>query len=339
MTTSKVTSLTTAVLLAALVPAALFPIMTGSLGAMPIAFAIALVHSLVLGLPSFLVLQKFGRANGVSAGGAGFVIGCVPVGIYLWPLRLANSGSSSWIGPERLPTMIEGVPTMAGWLIYLEMLAQFGGLGIAGGLVFWAAMKRLTPSLVGSTDRSDSHVASAERSVKYERVGSFAFVGAVALSIGVFFIPIAMKDRSCHNVFRDGRSHISSELNIDLQISEDEWPTLVAVFQSFAEDHSLSFRDSSEVIPGTVHTLYLSLCNDSGVSISTVEQRWASMDFKNFAQGWGVAISFYKVEEEADWQFLAREMIARLTKQWPDKVLFRDGGGNVTQMPDDLASE
>jgi len=339
MTTSKVTILTTAVLVAALVPAALFSIVTGSLRAMPIAFAIALVHSLVLGLPLFLVLQKFGRANGVSAGSAGFVIGCVPVGIYFWPLWLANSGSSSWIGPERLPTMIDGVPTMAGWLIYLEILVQFGGLGVAGGLVFWATMKQLTPSLAGSTDRNDSHEASPERSGNYERASSFAFVGAVALSFGVLLIPIAMKDRSCHNVFRDGRSHISSELNIDLQISEDEWPTLVAVFQSFAEDHGLSFRDSSEVVPGTVHTLYLSLCNDSGVSISTVEQRWGSMNFENIVQGWGVLIAFYKVEEEADWQFLAREMIARLTRQWPEKVLFRDGVGRVTQMPDDLASD
>jgi hypothetical protein len=227
---------------------------------------------------------------------------------------------------------------MAGWLNYLELLAQFGGLGVGGGLVFWVAMKRLTPSMVGSTDHNDSHVASSGKSVKYGRVGSFAFVGAVALSIGVFLIPTAVKDRSCHNVFRDGRSHISSELNIDLQISEDEWPTLVAVFESFADDHGLSFRDSSKVISGTVHTLYLSLCNDFGVSISTVEQRWGSMNFKNVVQGWGVLIAFYKVEKEANWQFLAREMIVRLTRQWPDKVLFRDGGGNVTQMPDDLVS-
>src|SRR6266849_8771845 len=44
-------------------------------------------------------------------------------------------------GPERVQTMLDGVPTLAGWLQYLQGLLFFGAFGALGGIAFWATLR------------------------------------------------------------------------------------------------------------------------------------------------------------------------------------------------------
>lgn len=336
MTLRQITNTVLAALAAAIAPSALVAALSGSLQILPFVFFVALAHALVLGVPLFLLLRRKAWANGFSATAAGFGIGCLPVGVLTWPLRLAGSGSNSWIGPERIPTVVDGVPTSAGWLAYGELVVQFGGYGALAGLAFWLAIRALArASLGGSGEKTTPTMIRGQR-----KAAPFArqllVAGIAAVSIGIIMIPTITKDRSCHNVLRDGRSHIGSQLNIDLQVTDEDWSALTQSLQGFAADHGLAFRNDSEVRPGVVRTLYLSLCN-SGVTVATAEQRWAANGYKNLAKGRGVGIAFYQVQENADWQSLARGIVAVLNQQWPGQVQFRGKRGQVVPMPDEIA--
>jgi hypothetical protein len=54
-------------------------------------------------------------------------------------LPYANSRASAVI--DGVQTMIEGVPTLAGWLQYLEGVFFFGACGACGGLFFWFSLR------------------------------------------------------------------------------------------------------------------------------------------------------------------------------------------------------
>lgn len=333
--------LVAAALIAALLPAAVFAMVAGSLKILPLAFAVALAHAFVLGLPLFLLLRRAGWANGFSATAAGFGIAALPLGALTWPLNHSGARYSSWIGPERVPTVVDGSPTLAGWLHYLETLAQFGAFGALGGLAFWVAVSRfgLLPARAGSEEPSLAPAPGGSRPSVLWKTPSWriaVFAGVFVIAAGIFLIPTITKDRTCHNVLRDGRSHISAKVGIDLQIPDEEWPVLVKRLQDFAREQDLSFRDSSEVRPGVLRTLYLSLCSEAGITITTVEQRWAHNGFKNLVTGRGVGIALYQVRDSADWRQLARLMISDLKEQWPDRVWFRDGLGRVVPMPEEL---
>jgi hypothetical protein len=74
-------------------------------------FIVAVVHVLVLGLPLFRVLCSMGRVGVTSCALGGMLIGALPFGILalfsMTHLQSASSGGR--------PTVINGVPTSAGW--------------------------------------------------------------------------------------------------------------------------------------------------------------------------------------------------------------------------------
>lgn len=90
---------------------------------------------LILGLPVYLLLRYFKKIFWWSTLLSGFCLGAIPAGIFTWPLRYAGPGSYSKV--NGVETMVDGVPTMAGWLQFVEGVLFFGGLGFVAALAFW----------------------------------------------------------------------------------------------------------------------------------------------------------------------------------------------------------
>ncbi len=304
-----------------------------------IAFIITSIHSFGLGLPLFLVLQKKFKTWGMGksllvAILVGFAVGIIPWGVFTWPLKLSLliMKNNTWIGPEHVQTVKDGIPTAAGWLSYFKSLLLFGPFGALGGFVFWATLKLLgglpstrqqevvegdTPSLMTPLHKSISLLASAI---------------IIILTVAICAIPAIAADRSCHNMFRDGRPSIGPVVHWDLQIGDNEWPKFKELLQSFATTNNMSFRDESDVKPGVVRTLYLSACNEDGVNIEIVEQRWASENYVDTTSP-GVSIGIYITKDEADWVPLTKELIAKIETQWPHKIQFRGDRGEIVPKP------
>ena len=91
-------------------------------------------HALILGFPIYLFLKKYFSFNYVFAGISGFIVGALPLAIFTWPLRLSATKSSSSL--NGVQHMIEGIPTLAGWLSYIQGFMVFGCLGILGAITY-----------------------------------------------------------------------------------------------------------------------------------------------------------------------------------------------------------
>ncbi|MBU3069011.1 hypothetical protein KOI40_04215 [Aestuariicella sp. G3-2] len=90
---------------------------------------------LLLGLPTYLLMRLFKKINFRSTLTAGFVLGAIPMAIITWPLQYIGTKSSSTV--NGVQTMIDGVPTLAGWYEYFEGVVFFGLFGFGAALVFW----------------------------------------------------------------------------------------------------------------------------------------------------------------------------------------------------------
>jgi hypothetical protein len=267
----------------ALVVAALAPALAGgalalSLSLIAIVFLVALGHAVLLGIPLLALLWSRRLVNWLAAMVSGFVIGAVPIALVSWPLHYGERNTNAW--SDHIQTIANGVPTAAGWIQYLQGVVAFGAFGALGGVGCWLWLRtwRALPSTVTELG-----------AVQEPRSSAVASSIVVALVAGVLAIPVATRDRSCHNVLRDGRKSIGPQVSIDLKISDTDWALLKEVFETFAARNHLSFRDDSEVRPDILRTLYLSVCND-GVTIDTAEQRWASQGYEAPSKGRGVGI-------------------------------------------------
>jgi hypothetical protein len=89
---------------------------------------------LVLGIPAYLLLRWRNAVRWWSTIASGFVLGAVPVAVCSWPLRFSQGASASVDG---VPTLVNGIPTFAGWLQYLESVIFFGACGAAAATAFW----------------------------------------------------------------------------------------------------------------------------------------------------------------------------------------------------------
>jgi hypothetical protein len=103
-----------------------------------LALFISVGHAVVLGLPLFLIFRSMGWISAISCIAGGAIVGVLPVGLLAWPFRPGNGTYSSFNG---VVTVVNGIPTVAGWLSYLQFLAFLGAFGALAGLVFWLALK------------------------------------------------------------------------------------------------------------------------------------------------------------------------------------------------------
>jgi hypothetical protein len=109
-----------AVLLGALAPALIVSGVSADIRILPLAFAVTLGHSVILGLPIALFFRAT-RWAGLSAVLIGaFLIGAIPLGI----LALPFGGSASVNG---IPTIVNGVPTLA-WRSYISWMARLSAV-------------------------------------------------------------------------------------------------------------------------------------------------------------------------------------------------------------------
>jgi len=99
-----------------------------------ICLAISAAHVIALGTPAYFLLRWRGLLRWWSALLTGFVLGAVPVGLFSWPLRYASPGS--YASADGVDTMVNGVPTMAGWLQYLRGVSFFGACRLAAAAAF-----------------------------------------------------------------------------------------------------------------------------------------------------------------------------------------------------------
>jgi hypothetical protein len=307
-----------AILLGALAPALIVAGLSANLVVLPLAFAVTLAHSIILGLPVALLYRarRWTRLGAVIAGA--FLIGAIPGGLVTWPMRPSLKGTASVDG---ITTMIDGVPTLAGWLGYLESLAIFGAYGAAGGFVFWLTLRWsgvLTVTYPEATRPMPSQ----------SRIGILLAAAAVTTSVAVAALPSITKDRSCHNMFRDGRGSVVPKVRIDLDIAMDDWPRLTNLLEQFGASHNMSFRSSNEGNPA-VKVLGLSACTEEGLVITADEQRWASRNYASPIEARGVPIGVFDLNDGTGWQPLARQLVAVLDSEWRGKVRFRDGNGRL----------
>ncbi len=129
-----------AFILAAAAPAVVFAVWAMSAQIFVPAFLIAFGHALVLGAPLFALLQWKKRVNPVTTVFGAFVVGCIAIAVWSWPLRypeMKTTASNSTWGQ----TMVDGIPTTAGWMSYATGVLTFGGCGLVAGVVFWSYLR------------------------------------------------------------------------------------------------------------------------------------------------------------------------------------------------------
>jgi hypothetical protein len=115
------------------------------------------LYVLVLGVPAFLLLRWRNAIRWWTAVIMGFVLGCLPLAIDLWPYELGvRSTTSHWDGEKMVATMIDGVPTFAGWLSYVKTVSIFGVFGAVSGLAFWLVWRNTRSNKPLQATREDA---------------------------------------------------------------------------------------------------------------------------------------------------------------------------------------
>jgi hypothetical protein len=318
-----------AFLFAAIMPAIFVAMLGGSLQVVLIAFSIALGHAVILGLPLALLFHAKRWINAISSIGAGFLVGILPAGIFTWPLLHGPDQASV----DGVPTVVDGMPTLAGWISYAQFLAFLGACGALAGLTFWLILKFSSEKADQATTQPQPKSGSRRDST---RIGIGIASAGVLLVGAIVAIRSITKDRTCHNMFRDGRSSIGPKVNMDLKITVDEWSRLAEFFERFGATQGLSYRNANESRPNVFETLGLSLCSEQGINILAIDQRWEGRKSEPLGSDHSVAIGVYEATENSDWRRLAQDFIAELNTAWPGKVEFEDKDGRVIPMPEEL---
>jgi hypothetical protein len=281
-----------AVLFGALVPAAIG--VREDIGLLPIAFRITLSHALFLGLPVALWYRRIEQTGLWASLAGGFAIGMGPAGLF----ALASNSLT--------------------WLELLEVLAVSGGLGASGALAFW-----LTLRVTGNLDLDGPPMRLSVLRGAWSAAGLAG--SAVIASSVVFAIPIIIKDRSCHNIFRDGRTSIGPTVTIDLDISATDRPKLTSVIEEFGKEHEMAFRNWSDDYPSDYgDDFQISLCNEEGLVIEASDDRGTDRGFP---------ITIFVLSAETAWQTQMHDLIVALDAQWPEKVRYRDRVGKLVEEP------
>jgi hypothetical protein len=101
-----------------------------------ICFNISAAHVVALGIPAYFLLRWRSALRWWTALLAGFVLGALPMAVFSWPLRYANP--ENFLSVNGVEMMVNGVPTMAGWLQYLKGVSFFGACGLVAAAAFYA---------------------------------------------------------------------------------------------------------------------------------------------------------------------------------------------------------
>ena len=100
---------------------------------------------LLVGLPVFALMRRFGHVSMRSLVLAGLVIGALPVLLLGWPLHGLYGGysaSGDWFG-HAVDFYKNGAPTFYAWLDYVLNMIRLGIHGMLGAVAFHWAWRRL----------------------------------------------------------------------------------------------------------------------------------------------------------------------------------------------------
>ncbi|OAB61447.1 hypothetical protein AY599_04955, partial [Leptolyngbya valderiana BDU 20041] len=310
ITTDTIFQVSGAMLICAVAIALCFGLLSGSMQIAPLVLVVALVHLLPAAL-LFSLLAWLNRINLFSCVASGVLIASVPAGILTFPMSISGSSFNAWSGGR--PTVVNGMPTLAGWIDYVQLLGVFGAIGAAAGGLFWLLIKNRF--VASSSDKN--------RSVRNSEESSFSSwwmpIIAALMIAGVFISPSMTKDRSCHNVLRDGRNFAAPSLNAELAISRDEWRDLEAFYEQFATSNGLDFKSVIDHFDGSVSTLYLSMCSEPGLVIKSNKQHWEHLGGGPVPDR-GVSVTIFSLEEEIDWIPISRRLFSALEQRWPGQI-------------------
>jgi hypothetical protein len=109
-----------------------------------VAFVASLGH-VALAIPGLLLLSRTRQFKAWTICLLGFFFGCLPMSIWSWPLKASLRGASDshWDGEKIVNSMIDGSPTLVGWVSYGEGVLSMGALGALSGAVFWLAWRNI----------------------------------------------------------------------------------------------------------------------------------------------------------------------------------------------------
>lgn len=122
-----------------LTPALHAPPMAQLVNLFLLVFVVAIAHAFLLGLPVGLLIKKFDLVSARSAALGGFLIGALP--LTLW---LALTPPPSYSSSGGVVTAIDGVCTAEGWWEILRGSGLNGAAGLVGGLCALVIWRRLT---------------------------------------------------------------------------------------------------------------------------------------------------------------------------------------------------
>jgi hypothetical protein len=172
-----------------------------------LAFIIALAHAIVLGLPLFLFLRSKSRIGIIACALGGFAVGASGPAV-LGLLGMLGGGSyNAWTGGRA--TIVNGVPTLAGWLEFALNVGFTGLIGLAGGLAFWLTMRLSGQIPVGpnAEDTPAGFTPAISRAIA---------ATAISSTCAVLLLPSIIKDNSCHNLFWDGPQSFQLQIYADI---------------------------------------------------------------------------------------------------------------------------
>jgi hypothetical protein len=288
-----------------------------------ITLVVVLAHALLLGLPLFLFLRSLSRVGIISCALGGFLVGTAPLAV----LDLISMFGVQNASTDGKATVINGVPTLAGWIEYAQAVGFAGAFGLAGGLTFWLAL-RLSRQRIEAPNAMEAHPGK-------RRTGPWRIAIALLLTCALFGLPSVVRDSSCHNLFRDGRASIGPQVAGEIKLMADDWPMLTRLFVDFGEKQSLSFRSDEEIRRGTIMWRDLNLCSEAGVNIDAIDRPWLTQINSPLAYR-GIQFSVYELKAGSDWNRLARDLLDKIEMTWPHKMTFRGPDGKEISVQEAL---
>ncbi len=310
-------------LIAALVPTVIgWFLFDGHTGGVQFTFFIALAHALLLGLPFFKSFSARGRVNLANCVGMGAIIGAAPTGF----LSLLSAFGTTSASRGGIATIVNGVPTLAGVLDLIGIIASASAIGAAAGLGFWLTLR--------ASGAYGPDCRPAVRDFVFEppltlgrRPGIILAAGTALAVLFVMALPTITKDRSCHNLFRDGRTSAAPALVLDLQVDDGELSAVAAALEGLAQSHGMSVRWGSRW-NAQAPAYDISFCREPGLVVKLQDRRWVSANLPTFPAP--TSISLFTTDASIAWQPAARDIATQLEQRG---VRFKVSRGNIPAAP------
>ena len=286
---------------------------------MVVVMGVVLAFELVVLLPVYVALHYRGQVTRRNVLAVGFVVGAAPWAWFGWPLAYPEMRTTSSVGGVQ--TMVDGVPTLAGWLQYGAVVAFFGFCGLVAASGFWVALGKRGP-------RPERHASPEAGTPTIAGPWHWWQPVVVVLAIGVMvMLPVATKDRSCHNLFRDrplygsGPNSARSKVNLSFPALTQEWNDVARLLVAFGKERNLEILDMTEQDQHSKQ-LYVSLCNESGTAISILDRVYffgPPMEARSEQ-----SVNVYGMRPDSDWKQQAAALEGFLRARYGEKLRRED---------------